>query len=94
MKIIEILGENWLKFEKPACKTLRVLTKNAEILKNFKKILRFFDQNIYGKLTFFILFTKYILDFCLIPLEDNTSPLDATDSIIIDVELYTYILWD
>ena len=34
-------------------------------LKNFKKILRFFDQNLYGKLTFFTIFSKYFLDFCI-----------------------------
>ena len=34
-----------------------------KILKGFKKILRFFDQNFYEKWTFF---TKYFLDFCLI----------------------------
>ena len=44
-------------------KIWRVWTKNEEILKIFKKILRFFDQNFYGKLTFFTFFTKYFLDF-------------------------------
>ena len=39
--------------------------KMKRIFKNFKKILRFFDQNIYGKLTLFTFFTKYFLDFCL-----------------------------
>ena len=37
--------------------------KMKRILKNSKKILRFFDQNLYGKLTFFTIFTKYFLDF-------------------------------
>ena len=39
--------------------------KLKRILKNFKKILRFFDQNLYGKLTFLQFFTKYFLDFWL-----------------------------
>ena len=30
--------------------------KMKRILKIFKKILRFFDQNLYGKLTFFTIF--------------------------------------
>ena len=29
---------------------------NERILKNFKKIVRFFDQNLYGKLTFLKIF--------------------------------------
>ena len=44
--------------------------------KILKKILRFFDQNLYGKLTFFTFFTKYFLDFdsspkVYTPLKDN-----------------------
>ena len=35
--------------KKTACKILRVLTKIEE---HFQKILRFFDQNLYGNLTF------------------------------------------
>ena len=35
-------------------------------LKTFKKILRFFDQNLYGKLTFSQFYTKYLLDFWLL----------------------------
>ena len=35
-------------------------------LKSFQKILRFVDQNIYGKLTFFTFFTKYFSDFWLL----------------------------
>ena len=35
-------------------------------LQFFKKILRFFDQNLYGKLTFFTFVTKYFLDFWFI----------------------------
>ena len=34
-------------------------------MKNFKKISRFFDQNLFGKLAFFTIFTKYFLDFWL-----------------------------
>ena len=37
--------------------------KMKMILKYFKKILRFFDENLYGKWTFFTIFTKYFLDF-------------------------------
>ena len=44
------------KITQPACKTLRVWTKMKRILIIFKKILRFFDQNLYGKLTFFTIF--------------------------------------
>ena len=40
--------------------------KMKNILKNFKKILRFFDQNLNGKLTVFTIFTKYFLEFCLL----------------------------
>ena len=47
------------KINHPACKTLRVWTKNEENL-------RFFDQSLYGKLTFFTIFTKYFVDFCLL----------------------------
>ena len=46
-------------------------------LKNFKKILRFFDQNLYGKLTFFTIFYWIFLGFLTPlrkyrPLEDST----------------------
>ena len=40
--------------------------KMMRILKIFKKISRFFDQNLYGKLTSFSqYFTRYFLDFWL-----------------------------
>ena len=39
--------------------------KMKRMLKILKKILRFFDQNLYGKLTFSQFFTKYFLDFWL-----------------------------
>ena len=35
------------------------------LLKTAWKFLRFFDQNLYGKLTFFTIFTKYFLDCSL-----------------------------
>ena len=42
------------KSNKPACKTLRVLTQNKEYFEKFQEnFLKFFDQNLYGKLTFF-----------------------------------------
>ena len=40
--------------------------KTKKILKVFKKSLRFYDQNRYGKLTCFTFFTKYFLDFWLL----------------------------
>ena len=40
------------KSKQPTCKTLLVGTKNEENLNNFKKILRFFDPTVYGKVTF------------------------------------------
>ena len=54
------------KSKKWACKALRVSLKNEERFKIFKKFLSFFDQNLYGKLTFFTFVTKYFLDFLLI----------------------------
>ena len=66
------------KTKQPACKTLRVWTKNEEtFLKNFKKIMRFFDQNLYGKFTFFTIFYLIFIGFLTPlrkyrPLEDNT----------------------
>ena len=51
------------KIKQGACKTWRVGPKMKRSLKNFKKILRFFDQNLYGKLTFFTIFPTYFLDF-------------------------------
>ena len=44
------------KTKQPPCKTLRVWTKNEENFEIFQKTLRFFDQNLYGKLTFFTIF--------------------------------------
>ena len=44
------------KAKQPPCKTLRVWTKNEENFENFQEILRFFDQNLYGKLTFLTIF--------------------------------------
>ena len=41
--------------------------KMKKNLKNFKKIiLSFFDQNLYGKLTFSQIFTKYFLEFYIL----------------------------
>ena len=42
--------------KKPACQILRSGPKLKKILKNFKKVFRFFDPNVYGNLTFFIIF--------------------------------------
>ena len=39
--------------------------KMKRALKIFKKILSFFDQNLYWKLTFFTVSIKYLLDFLL-----------------------------
>ena len=65
------------KTKKPACKVLRVGTRKDLFLKIFKKILRFFDQNLYGKLTFFVNFHEIsqIISASapkVLPLEDNT----------------------
>ena len=61
-------------FKKPECKILRVwIKKLRKILKIF---LIFFDQNLYGKLTFFTFFTKYFLDFWL--LSENIYLLKIT----------------
>ena len=54
------------KSKLPPSRTLRVWTKNEENLKFWKKSLRYFDQNLYWKLTFFTFFTKFFLDFCLL----------------------------
>ena len=43
------------KIKKPACKKFRAWTRKDP---NSKK-LRFFDPNLYGKWTFFIIFTKF-----------------------------------
>ena len=51
------------KTKQHACRILRVWTKMKNILKDFKKILRFFDQNLYGKLSFSEFFPKYFLEF-------------------------------
>ena len=45
------------KRKKSAAKPSAFGPKMKRILKNFKKILRFFDQNLYGKLTFSQFFT-------------------------------------
>ena len=39
--------------------------KVKRTLKNFEKYLRFFEENLYWKLTFSQFFTKYVLDFWL-----------------------------
>ena len=44
------------KGKQPACKTLRVWTKSEENFEKFQKTMRFFDQNLQGKLTFFHIF--------------------------------------
>ena len=49
------------KIKKPICKIIRVWTKNEEIFEKFKKTLRFFGQNLYGELTFFIIFYQIFL---------------------------------
>ena len=55
------------KGKQRACKTWRVCTKILKkTLKNSKKILRFFDQNLHGKLTFLTFFTNIFLDFLLL----------------------------
>ena len=65
------------KIKQNNCKTFRVWTKNIENFEIFKKILRFFDQNLYGKLSFFTIFYLIFLGFLTSlrkyrPLEDNT----------------------
>ena len=45
------------KTKQPATKLFAFGPKMTRIEKIFKKILRFFDQNLYGKLTFFTIFT-------------------------------------
>ena len=50
--------------------------KEKKILKNFKKILIFFDQNLYGIWTFSQFFTKYFLEFCL--LSESIDPWKIT----------------
>ena len=52
-----------VKVSNPPAKPCAFGQKVMKILKIFKKILRFFDQNLVGKLTFFTFFTKYFLDF-------------------------------
>ena len=42
-----------VKLSKVPAKLVAFGPKMKRILKSFKKILRFFDQNLYGKLTFF-----------------------------------------
>ena len=52
------------KTKQPACKTLLFWTKNEENFEKSQEILRFFDQNLYGKLTFsqFLLTIAWISD--------------------------------
>ena len=67
-KIIEIwwmISIAQVKLSKMPAKRCVFAPKMKRILKIFKKILRFFDQNLYGKLTFFTIFPKYVLDFWL-----------------------------
>ena len=67
-KIIEIwwmISIGQVKLSKEPSKPGAFGAKMKRILKIFKKILRFFDQNLYGKLTFFTIFTKYFLNFWL-----------------------------
>ena len=40
------------KSKPPACKTLRVWTKNEEHFEKFQEKVEIFDQNLSGKLTF------------------------------------------
>ena len=67
-KIIEIWWMSSIgpvKLSNLPAKLCELGPKMKRILKNFKKILRFFDQNLYGKLTFSQILTKYFLDFWL-----------------------------
>ena len=68
-KIIKIWGMITIGqvqvLNRPA-KTCAFRQKVKKTLKNFKKILRFFDQNLAGKLNFFTFFTKYFFDFWLL----------------------------
>ena len=56
------------KSKKGPCKVLLAWIKNEENFEIFKKILRFFDQNLYGNLTFLTIrfFTTYFLEFYIL----------------------------
>ena len=65
-KIIEIslmISISQVKLSNQAAKPCAFGQKVKKTLKIFKNILRFFDQNLYGKLTFSQFITKYFLDF-------------------------------
>ena len=51
------------KTQQPKCKSLRVWTNNEDSLVKFQENFEIFDQNLYKKLTFSQIFTKYFLDF-------------------------------
>ena len=91
MKILEIFGENWLKFVEKykLINNWRIISIREGKLRNackicafgpektFFLILRFFDQNLYGKLTFFVNFHEIssIISASapkVLPLEDST----------------------
>ena len=52
------------KIKHPACKILRAWSKSEDNFENFQEILRYFDQNLYGKWTFsqFLLHISWIFD--------------------------------
>ena len=69
-----------VKSKRDSCRFFRDGPKVKKICEDFKKTMRFFEQNLSGKLIFSIDFTKYFVDFCLISetiysVQDNTSLL-------------------
>ena len=67
-RIIEIwwrISIAQLNLSKLPAKPFAFGPKMKRILKNSKKILSFSDQSLHGKLPFFTIFTKYLLDFWL-----------------------------
>ena len=90
MKILEIFGENRPEFIEK-CKVIKICwmisigqVKQSKLHARFcafgpkmKRILRFFDQNLYGKFTFYTISYQIFLGFLrpprtYRPLEDNT----------------------
>ena len=65
IKIWWMISIGQVKLSKLPAKPFAFGPKMNLILKTFKKFLIFFDQNLYGKLTFFTIFSKYFLDFWL-----------------------------
>ena len=55
-----------LKLSNLPAKVCAIGQKTKKALKDFRKTLRFLDQDLYGKWSFSQFSTKYFLEFCLL----------------------------